>query len=352
MDSGEEIIARLFEGFDEDRTYEASPVPTAAPDSRRTKQDLEDQCQWAIGSNGKFMPVGSTLPRLAAGIYEPFAAPGMYGLELLHIASDGIYALPDMATEAVMKEVSTFWQNEQKYRDHDLLYKRGLLLWGPPGGGKTITIKLLMNALVQNDGIVVLGSNIGLTILCLKSIRRIEPTRNLIVVLEDIDEIINSNGEAQVLSMLDGEHNIDQVLNLASTNYPERLGARIINRPSRFDRRIYVGMPGDEARRVYLEKTTKNGLDLGTLRQWVSDTDGMSIAHLRELVAAVYCLDQPYNDVLERLRAMCVPLKGETGFKTKKPGFGVAYDTKRSESMSLTELMRESPSKNFVGPEV
>ena len=351
MDTGEEIIAKLFEAFDaEDGSCEPSPVPTGAPDSRRMKQDLESHSQWAIGSNGKFMPVGSTLPRLAAGIYEPFAAPGMYGLELLHVASDGIYTLPDMATEAVMKEVSTFWQNEQKYRDHHLLYKRGLLLWGPPGGGKTITIKLLMNALVKNDGIVVLGSNIGLTVLCLKSIRRIEPTRNLIVVLEDIDEIINSNGEAQVLSMLDGEHNIDQVLNLASTNYPERLGARIINRPSRFDRRIYVGMPGPDARKVYLEKTTKDGLDAQTLQQWVIDTDGMSIAHLRELVAAVYCLDQSYDGVLERLRAMCVRLKGEEGFKTKKPGFGVSYPTAESKTMSLTELMRES--KDFVGPEV
>lgn len=318
MDS-DDILAGLLATMEFEDTPPNDSPPTTG---NQGKQDLEDQCQWAIGGNGKFMPVGATLRQLQPGIYEPFATPGQYGMELMSIASDGIYELPDMATDAVLKEAAMFWQNERKYRDHNLLYKRGLLLWGAPGSGKTITIKLLMNTLVKNGGIVLLGSNIHLTVLCLKSIRRIEPTRNLIVVLEDIDEIINSNGEAPVLSMLDGEHNIDRVLNLASTNYPERLGARIINRPSRFDRRIYVGMPGPEARKVYLEKTTKNGLDMDTLNQWVSDTAGMSIAHLRELVAAVYCLDQPYGEVLERLRAMSVPVKGEEGFAAKKLGFG------------------------------
>lgn len=294
------------------------------------KQDKENHSQWALGGNGKFMPVGSTVERLPAGIYTPFATPGMWGLELMSIASDGIYTLPDMATETVMKEVNTFWNSEAKYRNHNLLYKRGILLWGPPGGGKTVTVKLLMNDLVKKDGIVVLASNINLAVLCLKAIRRIEASRNLIVVFEDIDEIINYNGEANVLSMLDGENNVDNILHLATTNYPERLGPRIINRPSRFDRRIYVGMPGTDARRVYLEKATKGGLTATQLERWVQDTgpttptgiDGMSIAHLRELVAAVYCLDQPYDEVLERLRAMAVQPKGEDGFRTKTAGFG------------------------------
>lgn len=298
----------------------SSAPPTEAKDDSKT--DKENHSQWALGGNGKFSPVGSTAARLPAGIYEPFATPGMWGLELMSIASDGIYTLPDMATETVMSEVNMFWQSEQKYRDHNLLYKRGLLLWGPPGGGKTVTVKLLMNDLVQKDGIVVLTSNVNLTVLCLKAIRRIEPTRNLIVVFEDIDEIINYNGEASVLSMLDGENNVDNILHLATTNYPERLGARIINRPSRFDRRIHVGMPGFDARRVYLEKTTKDGLDTATLEQWVADTDDMSIAHLRELVAAVYCLGQPYAEVLDRLRQMQVQPKGEEGFASKALGFG------------------------------
>lgn len=327
MEDGEVILQDLLaQEIDEmsERRYAAASVtsapPTGEPD-KESKQDKENHSQWALGGNGKFVPVGSTVATLPAGIYEPFNVPGMWGLERMNITSDGIYTLPDMATEAVMKEVKTFWASESRYRDHNLLYKRGLILWGPPGGGKTVTIKLLMNDLVKNDGVVILTTNVGLTVMCLKAIRRIEPRRNLIVVFEDIDEIINYQGEAAVLSMLDGENNVDNILHLATTNYPDRLGARIINRPSRFDRRIFVGMPGFEARRVYLQKATKDGLGAEQLEQWVRDTDEMSIAHLRELVAAVYCLDQPYDEVLDRLRKMAVQPKGEEGFKNKTPGF-------------------------------
>jgi SpoVK/Ycf46/Vps4 family AAA+-type ATPase len=128
--------------------------------------------------------------------------------------------------------------------------------------------------------------------------------RNIILVYEDIDEIINYNGESTVLSLLDGEHNIDNVLNLATTNYPGLLGARIINRPSRFDRRIYVDMPSQPAREEYLRKACKGNLSAHDLGLWVKDTEGMSIAHLRELVAAVYCLGQDYSGVVERLKKL------------------------------------------------
>ncbi|HVI40397.1 MAG TPA: AAA family ATPase [Anaerovoracaceae bacterium] len=330
-DQSEAILQEIFETVIEEAeermaakqaSVASEPTPSEDSDSK-DKSKQENHTQWALGGNGRFMPVGSTAQKLTPGIYEPFATPGMWGVELINVASDGIYKLPDMPTEVVLEEVNKFWASEEKYRKHNLLYKRGILLFGPPGGGKTVCIKLLMNELVRRDGVVIVAQNIPLTIQVLKAMRRIEPKRNLIVVLEDIDEIIRYNGEAVVLSMLDGESNIDNILHLASTNYPERLGARIINRPSRFDRRMHVGMPNAAARRVYLEKTTNNGLTPEQLDQWVNDTVDLSIAHLRELVAAVYCLDQPYDDVIDRLRAMQVAVKPEDEFKRKGGlGFG------------------------------
>lgn len=334
-----EIFDNVLDDFEEQATNrhqtltEATP-PTPSEDEAKKEKSDETHTQWAIGGNGRFMPVGTTAGRLLAGIYEPFATPGMWGVERLAVASDGIYTLPDMATETVLNEVNKFWSSEAKYREHKLLYKRGILLFGPPGGGKTVTVKLLMNELVRRDGVVIVAQNIPLTIQVLKAIRRIEPKRNLIVVLEDIDEIINYNGESQVLSMLDGENNIDNILHLATTNYPERLGARIINRPSRFDRRVAVGMPGADARRVYLKKTTNDGLSADNLDKWVHDTVDLSIAHLRELVAAVYCLEQPYEDVIDRLRAMQVQVKSEEEFKRKNMGFKTGVLNKAAFTVS------------------
>ena len=113
-----------------------APVPTE--DSEKSKKQAETYTQWALGGNDQFIAVGSTVKQVPAGIYQPFSIPGACGLEKLFISSDGIYTLPDMATETVLSEAQTFWDSEAKYRQHHLLFKRGIILsMLHPGGVKT-----------------------------------------------------------------------------------------------------------------------------------------------------------------------------------------------------------------------
>jgi len=90
-------------------------------------------------------------------------------------------------------------------------------------------------------------------------------------------------------------------------------------------------MPSVLARKTYLQfaTTTKeegvsvSGIEPDTLDQWVKDTEGFSIAHLRELVAASFCLEQPYAEVLKRLKSMTEKPKFVEGFKRGKTGFSL-----------------------------
>jgi SpoVK/Ycf46/Vps4 family AAA+-type ATPase len=204
-----------------------------------------------------------------------------------------------------------------------------------PGAGKTVVITLLMKELMKLNGIVLICGHPEFLSHILQRIRSMEPDRPMIVVLEDIDEIIDKHGEHAILSMLDGENQIDNVVYVASTNYPERLGARIVNRPSRFDERIKVDMPTPLARKTYL-KFSAPTLEDDTLEQWTKDTKGFSIAHLRELVAATYCLDQPYEEVLKRLRSMLEKPKFVDGYRKGSSGFSSEPDTDDDEATTAS----------------
>lgn len=314
--TSDDLLEMLF-----DRVVESTVDEETAPIPEVKKMDSTTHSQWAIGGNGRYQPVGATVKTVPPGIYTMWSQPGSWGIEHQSLSSDGIYLLPDMSTEEVLKDVHKFWESEARYRKHNLLYKRGILMHGAPGSGKTVAVKLLMNEIVKRGGIVLLVQHVGLAIEAVKAIRRIEPTRHIVTVMEDLDEIIYQQGEANVLSLLDGEANVDNILNLATTNYPDKLGARIINRPSRFDRRVHVLMPNDEARKAYLQKSTNDGIEGDTLTKWVAETKDMSIAHLRELVAAVYCLEQEYEVVMGRLKDMAVMPESDSGFK-RKGNFG------------------------------
>lgn len=264
-----------------------------------------DFCQWSSGPNETFRPSGPRRETLPTGIYRVDADNMGPFFVRTKVVTDNLIELDDAATTRVLTSIRTFWKSRDEYVKRGVLYKRGLLLWGPAGSGKTATLALLMNDLLRMDGLVFICQHPEVLSSMLAVLRRIETDRNVIVVMEDIDELVQRFGEHDILALLDGESQIDNVVNIATTNYPERLGARIINRPSRFDERILVDMPNDRAREKYLRHITKHeAMTEEILETWVKETSGFSVAHLRELVVAVFCLKQPFEEVLERLSKM------------------------------------------------
>ncbi len=331
------VITMIDHDDDEDEDeYPLTPTLVGSTSNRRmakisqkTETDL-DYSQWQVGTNGKFRAAAKTIAHLHAGVYKVEQDDAGLYLQLQNVISDNIVELPDTANVKVLEGMKKFWNRQDKYNEFGLVYKRGVLLWGPPGSGKSVTINLLMKELISLNGIVLICGHPDYLSNMLQRVRTMEPDRPIIVVMEDIDEIIERHSEHTILSMLDGENQIANVVYVATTNYPDKLGARIVNRPSRFDERIFVGMPSAAARKAYLRHATtvKNedgttivGLDEETLEVWTKDTKGFSIAHMRELVAASFCLEQPYETVLQRLIKMADKPKTTEGYAKGRTSF-------------------------------
>jgi SpoVK/Ycf46/Vps4 family AAA+-type ATPase len=129
--------------------------------------------------------------------------------------------------------------------------------------------------------------------------------------------------------MLDGENQIENVVHIATTNYPYLLDRRFIDRPSRFDTIKKVGMPSAAARKIYFQHKEPE-LDEEVIDRWVNNSNGYSIAHLREICVATQCLKQPEEHVFERLDKMKeVIVLTETGDDERGPAGFVQHLRKR-----------------------
>lgn len=267
---------------------------------------------WAVAETDKTIPAGCYM---TAWNNQNGAV-----IERLTIETDGLVMFNDPQTKRLSKEFSNFWTLKKKYQSMGFLHKRGYLLWGPPGGGKTSLINVLMNEVTDKlKGIVLFIKNPGVAVACLQMFRNIEPDRPLFIVLEDLDALVEDN-EADYLALLDGSAQVDNVVFVATTNYPEKLDQRFTDRPSRFDRIEFIGMPSMAQRHHFLRLKSK-GLSELELKKWAAATDGLSVAHLRELILAVQCLDQPVEEVIARLKGMHESLPCSRDSKNKEVGF-------------------------------
>lgn len=282
-----------------------APMAIDSPDSYRQQSELSTPASWAVMGN-VYQPVPDTTKKLPAGFYACKSSMRGPYFELMDITTDGLLRLPDKTTDMLLHEFVTFWERIDKFAHRGLSPKRGIMLWGPPGSGKTSAVQVMAQHMIDAlDGVVVMAAEPETTAALLAGLRTIEPTRPIIVVYEDLDALVERFGEAQFLAMLDGELQVADVVNVATTNYPELLDARFIDRPGRFDRVQYVGMPTEEARRCYL-KARLTEIEPGRLERWVDASDGWSIAHLRELVVATDVLGESDDATIDRVDDMRV----------------------------------------------
>lgn len=214
--------------------------------------------------------------------------------------------------KSVDVDISTFMNNRQVYEDHGMIYKMGLLLWGPPGNGKSSIIRKILKELVPQDAIIVFVEEKFPSSFFLHKIQSSLRNRLKVFVFEELATTLDHNyNMARILDFLDGETSPESCIVLATTNYPDKIPGNMVNRPSRFDKLYNFDFPNAAERRTLLEhflkrETTKEEVDL---------TKDLSIADLKEVALEMLLKQTDFSvavGTLKRRAELCRKRFAET----------------------------------------
>lgn len=199
--------------------------------------------------------------------------------------------------DELQQDVTGFFDSQKLYKSLAIPWKRGIIMLGPPGNGKTISVKAIMKDCYAAGHaplyVKSFKSAAGEEYSIAQVFRKAREMAPCVVVLEDLDSLINEGNRAFFLNQLDGLAGNDGLLVLASTNHFERLDPALSNRPSRFDRKYPFENPDEEERGMYAkywqDKLHDNKGVLfpdSLVAEIAATTDGFSFAYLKEVFVA------------------------------------------------------------------
>jgi energy-coupling factor transporter ATP-binding protein EcfA2 len=278
-------------------------------DAEEDKQYFSNNCQWVI-NDGVFYAIGKTTKNLPCGYYTYSYNQSLYKIvySKIRIITDDILKLPDPTLSNILSDFQKFWCKKHLYQKYEYIYKRAYLMFGPAGCGKTSLISLLAKELIEKNGIVLQVNGchqIDYYEPAIKDIRTIERDKPIIVIIEDIDGYTDTSYVSKLLNILDGAYQTDNVIIIATTNYPERLEERFSSRPSRFDVRVLIDLPNADVRKFYIESKLKpEDLAKINVNDWIKATEGFTLDHLKELILLTFVLENDFDESLGKIKEM------------------------------------------------
>jgi hypothetical protein len=195
--------------------------------------------------------------------------------------------LPPEIRRRIETDVINFFSDEvvSLYRKLGVAHRRGVLLHGPPGNGKTSTIRFIGAALPKIPAML-LRPAAGFDTDDLETVlNRWRKTAPAILVIEDLNWLLAAVNVSTFLNLLDGvdsNANAGQLL-IATTNHPDTLDPAINNRPGRFDVVIEVPCPDHSLRlEFFRRKVSEGGQEF--IARLAAATEGLSFSHLQEIL--------------------------------------------------------------------
>jgi cell division protease FtsH len=215
------------------------------------------------------------------------------------------------------KEIISYIENKEKYKEIGAEMPRGILLEGPPGTGKTLLAKAIASETnssftsVSGSEFVELFVGMGASRVrdLFESARKNRPS---IIFIDEIDAVGRQRGAGinmandereqtlnQLLYEMDGFNNNQDIVVMAATNRKDVLDKALL-RPGRFDRIIKVPLPDKESREKILEvyinkKKTEKQFDISAIAEL---TDGFSGAELKNLINEAAIMSARNNETV------------------------------------------------------
>nr|WP_166274479.1 ATP-binding protein [Saccharibacillus alkalitolerans] len=191
--------------------------------------------------------------------------------------------LPEPLKKEIYRSLDQFFASDRTfYHKHNLPFKRGILLYGRPGNGKTTLVKSIAGSVPGPAAYwqITEYTSSGSVQEVFETAARLAP---MVLVIEDIDSM-PQGVRSFFLNTLDGATSKEGIFLIGTTNYPDKIDPGLMNRAGRFDRSYEIMLPDEGMRRAFLERrgltefVSQQGFE-----QAISLTKGFSMAQLGEL---------------------------------------------------------------------
>ena len=244
----------------------------------------------------------SLLQKIEPGIYTvDFSRDHGIYCKKMDVKSDELFVFSDSISEKLLKEINTFWEKSERYKQNNLVHKRGILLEGFPGTGKSSIISILCKEIISKGGVVFKINGVRNLDTYFEFIRygfrEIQPETPVVTILEDLDQY--EEVESELLDFLDGKTHLDHHVVIATTNNTELIPDTFL-RPSRIDLKIEVPLPSEQTRREYFKFKNTPEDDIENL---VKQSEDFSLADLKELYVCIYLLDYTVEEAVGKITA-------------------------------------------------